>query len=102
MSLLGLVVSAVADVVMRKLVQAKQGGWLLASSPHADILEDQCRKLLQGIPHRERFTLEEAMRQNGSMQHCGGVSETPTRMARVSNRASTAVEMLGGSPSRRP
>ncbi len=94
MSLFGLVIAPPAMIVLRKLVRRVKG---LAESQFvrgANILETM-QETLQGIRTVKAFTLEDAMRarMNGNIAL---VEQTANKIARVSNRSSPLMEMLGG------
>jgi ATP-binding cassette subfamily B protein len=94
MSLLGLVVTPPAMLVLRKLVKRIKGLALNQFTGTADILEIM-QESLQGIRTVKAFTLEEAMRQRIDAS-IAAVEGNANKMARVSNRSSPLMEMLGG------
>ena len=94
MSLLGLVVTPPAMLVLRKLVKRIKGLALNQFTGTADILEIM-QESLQGIRTVKAFTLEEAMRQRIDAS-IAAVERNANKMARVSNRSSPLMEMLGG------
>ena len=94
MSLLGLVVTPPAMLVLRKLVKRIKGLALNQFTGTADILEIM-QESLQGIRTVKAFTLEEAMRQRIDAS-ITAVERNANKMARVSNRSSPLMEMLGG------
>jgi len=94
MSLLGLVVTPPAMLVLRKLVKRIKGLALSQFTGTADILEIM-QESLQGIRTVKAFTLEEAMRQRIDAS-IAAVERNANKMARVSNRSSPLMEMLGG------
>ena len=94
MSLLGLVVTPPAMLVLRKLVKRIKGLALSQFTGTADILEIM-QELLQGIRTVKAFTLEEAMRQRIDAS-IAAVERNANKMARVFNRSSPLMEMLGG------
>jgi ATP-binding cassette subfamily B protein len=94
MSLLGLVVTPPAMLVLRKLVKRIKGLALNQFTGTADILETM-QESLQGIRTVKAFTLEEAMRQRIDAS-IAAVERNANKMARVSNRSSPLMEMLGG------
>ena len=94
MSLLGLVVTPPAMLVLRKLVKRIKGLALSQFTGTADILEIM-QESLQGIRTVKAFTLEEAMRQRIDAS-ITAVERNANKMARVSNRSSPLMEMLGG------
>jgi len=94
MSLLGLVVTPPAMLVLRKLVKRIKGLALNQFTGTADILEIM-QESLQGIRTVKAFTLEETMRQRIDAG-IAAVEGNANKMARVSNRSSPLMEMLGG------
>jgi ATP-binding cassette subfamily B protein len=94
MSLLGLVVTPPAMLVLRKLVKRIKGLAHNQFTGTADILEIM-QESLQGIRTVKAFTLEEAMRQRIDVS-IAAVESNANKMARVSNRSSPLMEMLGG------
>ena len=94
MSLLGLVVTPPAMLVLRKLVKRIKGLALSQFTGTADILEIM-QESLQGIRTVKAFTLEEAMRQRIDAS-IAAVERNANKMARVFNRSSPLMEMLGG------
>jgi len=94
MSLLGLVVTPPAMLVLRKLVKRIKGLAHNQFTATADILEIM-QESLQGIRTVKAFTLEEAMRQRIDAS-IAAVESNANKMARVSNRSSPLMEMLGG------
>jgi ATP-binding cassette subfamily B protein len=94
MSLLGLVVTPPAMLVLRKLVKRIKGLALNQFTGTADILEIM-QESLQGIRTVKAFTLEEPMRQRIDAG-ITAVERNANKMARVSNRSSPLMEMLGG------
>ena len=94
MSLLGLVVTPPAMLVLRKLVKRIKGLALNQFTGTADILEIM-QESLQGIRTVKAFTLEEAMRQRIDAS-IAAVERNANKMARVFNRSSPLMEMLGG------
>ena len=94
MSLLGLVVTPPAMLVLRKLVKRIKGLALNQFTGTADILEIM-QESLQGIRTVKAFTLEGAMRQRIDAS-IAAVERNANKMARVSNRSSPLMEMLGG------
>jgi ATP-binding cassette subfamily B protein len=94
MSLLGFAVAPPAMLVIRKLVKRIKGLAHHQFTGNADILETM-QESLQGIRTVKAFTLENAMgdRMNASI---AAVERNANKMARVSNRSSPLMEMLGG------
>jgi ATP-binding cassette subfamily B protein len=94
MSLLGLVVTPPAMLVLRKLVKRIKGLAYSQFLGTADILETM-QESLQGIRTVKAFTLEDEMRERIN-SHIAAVEQNANKMARVSNRSSPLMEMLGG------
>jgi ATP-binding cassette, subfamily B, bacterial MsbA len=94
MSLLGLVVTPPAMLVLRKLVKRIKGLAHNQFTGTADILEIM-QESLQGIRTVKAFTLEAAMRQRIDAS-IAAVERNANKMARVFNRSSPLMEMLGG------
>jgi ATP-binding cassette, subfamily B, bacterial MsbA len=94
MSLLGLVVTPPAMLVLRKLVKRIKGLAYNQFLGTADILETM-QESLQGIRTVKAFTLEQEMRERIDA-HIAAVEQNANKMARVSNRSSPLMEMLGG------
>src|SRR6266853_1695415 len=94
MSLLGLLVTPPAMLILRKLVKRIKGLALNQFTGTADILEIMLESL-QGIRTVKAFTLEEAMRQRIDAS-IAAVERNANKMARVFNRSSPLMEMLGG------
>jgi subfamily B ATP-binding cassette protein MsbA len=94
MSLLGLVVTPPAMLVLRKLVKRIKGLAYNQFTGTADILETM-QESLQGIRTVKAFTLEDTMRARID-DHSATVERNANNMARVSNRSNPLMEMLGG------
>ena len=94
MSLLGLVVTPPAMLMLRKLVKRIKGLAYNQFTGTADILETM-QESLQGIRTVKAFTLEDTMR-NRINDHIAAVEHNANKMARVSNRSNPLMEMLGG------
>ena len=94
MSLLGFVVVPPAMLVLRKLVKRIKGLAYNQFTGTADILETM-QESLQGIRTVKAFTLEETMRERID-DNIAAVERNANKMARVSNRSSPLMEMLGG------
>jgi subfamily B ATP-binding cassette protein MsbA len=94
MSLLGFVVTPPAMLVLRKLVKRIKGLAYNQFVGNADILETM-QESLQGIRTVKAFTLEQTMRERIN-EHISAVERNANKMARVSNRSSPLMEMLGG------
>ncbi len=94
MSLLGLLVTPPAMLILRKLVKRIKGLAYNQFTGTADILETM-QESLQGIRTVKAFTLEEAM-QRRMDENIATVERNANKMARVSNRSNPLMEMLGG------
>lgn len=94
MSLLGLVVTPPAMLILRKLVKRIRGLAYSQFTGTADILETM-QESLQGIRTVKAFTLEDTMRARID-DHIGAVERNANKMARVSNRSNPLMETLGG------
>ncbi|MBV8921168.1 ABC transporter ATP-binding protein [Bradyrhizobium sp.] len=94
MSLLGLVVTPPAMLILRKLVKRIKGLAFTQFTGTADILETM-QESLQGIRTVKAFTLEDTMRARID-DHIAAVERNANKMARVSNRSNPLMEMLGG------
>ena len=94
MALLGFGVAPPAMIVLRKLVKRIKGLAHNQFAGTADILETM-QESLQGIRTVKAFTLEAEMREriNASITE---VERNADKMARVSNRSTPLMEMLGG------
>jgi ATP-binding cassette, subfamily B, bacterial MsbA len=94
MSLLGLLVTPPAMLILRKLVKRIKGLAYNQFTGTADILETM-QESLQGIRTVKAFTLEETM-QRRMDENIATVERNANKMARVSNRSNPLMEMLGG------
>src|SRR6478752_3592721 len=94
MSLLGLVVTPPAMLVLRKLVKRIKGLAHNQFTGTADILETM-QESLQGIRTVKAFTLEQTMRERIDAS-ISAVESNANKMARVFNRSSPLMETLGG------
>jgi ATP-binding cassette subfamily B protein len=94
MSLLGLLVTPPAMLILRKLVKRIKGLAYNQFTGTADILETM-QESLQGIRTVKAFTLEESM-QRRIDENIATVERNANKMARVSNRSNPLMEMLGG------
>ncbi len=94
MSLIGLVIAPPALLVVRKLVKRVKGIAHAQFNTNALIIETM-QESLQGIRTVMAFSLEDRMREriNASIT---AVQAHSNKMARVANRASPLMEMLGG------
>jgi len=94
MTLLGFVLTPPAMLILSKLVKRIKGLAYNQFLGTADILETM-QESLQGIRTVKAFTLEETMRERINA-HVAAVERNANKMARVSNRSSPLMEMLGG------
>jgi ATP-binding cassette subfamily B protein len=94
MTLLGFVLTPPAMLILSKLVKRIKGLAYNQFLGTADILETM-QESLQGIRTVKAFTLEETMRERIN-EHVAAVERNANKMARVSNRSSPLMEMLGG------
>jgi ATP-binding cassette, subfamily B, bacterial MsbA len=94
MTLLGFVLTPPAMLILSKLVKRIKGLAYNQFLGTADILETM-QESLQGIRTVKAFTLEETMRERINT-HVAAVERNANKMARVSNRSSPLMEMLGG------
>ena len=94
MSMLGLLVTPPAMLVLRKLVKRIKGLAYTQFTGTADILETM-QESLQGIRTVKAFTLEQTMRERIDAS-IAAVERNANQMARVSNRSNPLMEMLGG------
>jgi subfamily B ATP-binding cassette protein MsbA len=94
MSLLGLIVAPPAILVLRKLIRRVRNLAHTQFTSNSNILETM-QESLQGIRTVKAFTLEDTMRQRIDA-NIATVERNANKMARVSNRSSPLMEMLGG------
>ena len=94
MTLLGFILTPPAMLILSKLVKRIKGLAYNQFLGTADILETM-QESLQGIRTVKAFTLEETMRERINA-HVAAVERNANKMARVSNRSSPLMEMLGG------
>src|SRR5215469_12318665 len=94
MTLLGFVLTPPAMLILSKLVKRIKGLAYNQFLGTADILETM-QESLQGIRTVKAFTLEQEMRERINA-HVAAVERNANKMARVSNRSSPLMEMLGG------
>jgi ATP-binding cassette, subfamily B, bacterial MsbA len=94
MSLFGLVLAPPAILVLRKLIRRVRNLAHTQFTNNSDILETM-QESLQGIRTVKAFTLEDTMRQRIDA-NIAAVEQNANKMARVSNRSSPLMEMLGG------
>src|SRR6202790_313076 len=94
MALLGFLVAPPAMLVLRKLVKRIKGLAHNQFTGTADILETM-QESLQGIRTVKAFTLEASMRERIDAS-INEVERNANKMARVSNRSTPLMEMLGG------
>src|SRR5712671_3718287 len=94
MALLGFLVAPPAMLVLRKLVKRIKGLAHNQFTGTADIMETM-QESLQGIRTVKAFTLEATMRERIDAS-ITAVERNSNKMARVSNRSTPLMEMLGG------
>ena len=94
MSLSALIVAPPALLLMRKLIKRIYAIARAQYQGGALVLET-LQESLQGIRVVKAFTLEDTMRERFD-RHVSTVEDKANKMARVSNRASPLMEMLGG------
>src|SRR5450432_4055295 len=94
MAILGFAVTPPAMLILRKLVKRIRGLAYTQFTGTADILETM-QEALQGIRTVKAFTLEETMRERIN-ENIASLERNANKMARVSNRSSPLMEMLGG------
>jgi ATP-binding cassette, subfamily B, bacterial MsbA len=94
MSLFGLVVAPPAVLVLRKLVRRVRKLAHTQFTGNTDILETM-QESLQGIRTVKAFTLEDTMRTRIDA-NIAVVEQNANKIARVANRSSPLMEMLGG------
>jgi len=94
MAILSFAVTPPAMLVLRKLVKRIRGLAYTQFTGTADILETM-QEALQGIRTVKAFTLEGTMRERIN-ENIANVERNANKMARISNRSSPLMEMLGG------
>src|SRR6202140_853046 len=94
MAILGFLVAPPAMLVLRKLVKRIKGLAHSQFTGTADIMETM-QESLQGIRTVKAFTLEQSMRERIDAS-INEVERNANKMARVSNRSTPLMEMLGG------
>src|SRR6202167_4402143 len=94
MAIFGFLIAPPAMIVLRKLVKRIRGLAHNQFTGTADIMETM-QESLQGIRTVKAFTLEQTMRERIDVS-IGEVEHNANKMARVSNRSSPLMEMLGG------
>src|SRR6201987_5154945 len=94
MSLIGFVVAPPAFFFLRKLIRRVRGIARMQFSGGTRIIETM-QEALQGLRMVKAFALEDEMRRRLG-QSVADVQHESNKMARVSNRASPLMEMLGG------
>jgi subfamily B ATP-binding cassette protein MsbA len=94
MSLAGLVVAPPAFLFLRKLIRRVRGIARMQFTGGTRIIEAM-QEALQGLGMVKAFGLEDEMRRRLGVS-VGEVEHESNKMARVSNRASPLMEMLGG------
>ncbi len=94
MSLAGVVVAPPAFIFLRKLIRRVRGIARMQFTGGTRIIETM-QEALQGMRMVKAFGLEDEMRRRLAVS-VGQVEHESNKMARVSNRASPLMEMLGG------
>ena len=94
MSLVGLIVAPPAFLFLRKLIRRVRGIARMQFTGGTRIIETM-QEALQGMRMVKAFTLEDEMRRRLAVS-VGEVEHESNKMARVANRASPLMEMLGG------
>jgi ATP-binding cassette, subfamily B, bacterial MsbA len=94
MSLAGLITAPPAFLFLRKLVRRVRGIARMQFTGGTQIIETM-QESLQGIRMVKAFALEDEMRRRLAVS-VGQVEHESNKMARVANRASPLMEMLGG------
>src|SRR6202047_1406627 len=94
MSLAGFIVAPPAFLVLRKLIRRVRGIARMQFTGGTRIIETM-QEALQGMRMVKAFALENEMRRRLAVS-VGEVEHESNKMARVSNRASPLMEMLGG------
>jgi subfamily B ATP-binding cassette protein MsbA len=94
MSLAGFITAPPAFLFLRKLIRRVRGIARMQFNGGTQIIETM-QEALQGIRMVKAFALEDAMRQRLAVS-VGQVEHESNKMARVANRASPLMEMLGG------
>ena len=94
MSLAGVIVAPPAFLFLRKLIRRVRGIARMQFTGGTRIIETM-QEALQGMRMVKAFSLEDEMRRRLGVS-VGEVEHESNKMARVSNRASPLMEMLGG------
>jgi ATP-binding cassette subfamily B protein len=94
MSLAGFIVAPPAFLILRKLIRRVKGIARRQFTGGTKIIETM-QEALQGIRMVKAFALEDEMRRRLAVS-VGQVEHESNKMARVANRASPLMEMLGG------
>src|SRR6202051_4325868 len=94
MSIGGLIIAPPAFLFLRKLIRRVRGIARMQFTSGTQIIETM-QEALQGIRMVKAFALEDEMRRRLAVS-VGSVEHESNKMARVANRASPLMEMLGG------
>jgi subfamily B ATP-binding cassette protein MsbA len=94
MSLGGLIIAPPAFLFLRKLIRRVRGIARMQFTSGTQIIETM-QEALQGMRMVKAFALEDEMRRRLAVS-VGSVEHESNKMARVANRASPLMEMLGG------
>jgi ATP-binding cassette, subfamily B, bacterial MsbA len=94
MSLGGLIIAPPAFLFLRKLIRRVRGIARMQFTSGTEIIETM-QEALQGMRMVKAFALEDEMRRRLAVS-VGSVEHESNKMARVANRASPLMEMLGG------
>ncbi len=94
MSIGGLIIAPPAFLFLRKLVRRVRGIARMQFTSGTQIIETM-QEALQGMRMVKAFALEDEMRRRLAVS-VGSVEHESNKMARVANRASPLMEMLGG------
>ena len=94
MSIGGLIVAPPAFLFLRKLIRRVRGIARMQFTGGTQIIETM-QEALQGMRMVKAFALEDEMRRQLAVS-VGSVEHESNKMARVANRASPVMEMLGG------
>jgi ATP-binding cassette subfamily B protein len=94
MSLGGLIIAPPAFLFLRKLIRRVRGIARMQFTGGTQIIETM-QEALQGMRMVKAFALEDEMRRRLAVS-VGSVEHESNKMARVANRASPLMEMLGG------
>ena len=94
MSIGGLIIAPPAFLFLRKLIRRVRGIARMQFTSGTQIIETM-QEALQGMRMVKAFALEDEMRRRFAVS-VGSVEHESNKMARVANRASPLMEMLGG------